>query len=79
MSKMEKYRSMCSCPPCPTYQQCAKERDELAFCISQKSSCITEMKVCLCPGCPVHKELNLQFMYYCIRGDEAEQRKQTGA
>jgi hypothetical protein len=72
-AKMEEYRSRCHCPPCPTHAQCAKERGELAFCISKKSSCIKEMKVCFCPGCPVHEELGLKYIYYCIRGNEGDQ------
>ena len=71
---MEDFRSRCQCPPCPTYAQCAKEKGELAFCLSKKSSCIEEMKVCFCPGCPVHKQLDLRYMYYCIRGNEGDQR-----
>jgi len=74
MSNMDEYRSKCNCPTCPTYAQCAKDRGELAFCVSKKSSCITEMKVCLCPNCPVHEELGLKFMYYCIRGNEGDQQ-----
>lgn len=74
MSKMDEYRSKCLCPTCPTYAQCARDRDELAFCVSKKSSCITDMKVCLCPNCPVHEELDLKYMYYCIRGNEGDQQ-----
>ncbi|MDW5562684.1 MAG: DUF2769 domain-containing protein [Methanomassiliicoccus sp.] len=75
MSKTEEYRSRCNCPPCPTHAQCAKEAGELAFCVSKKSSCIKEMRVCFCPDCPVHKELGLKFMYYCIRGNEEDQKR----
>ncbi len=71
---MEGFRSLCNCPPCPTYADCAKQKGELAFCLSGKSSCIKEMRVCYCPSCPVHEELDLEFMYYCIRGDEGVQR-----
>jgi hypothetical protein len=73
-NKMENYRSRCNCPTCPTYADCARQKCELTFCITKKSSCITEMKVCYCPNCPVHEELNLAFMYYCIRGNEGDQR-----
>ena len=72
----EENRAQCSCPPCPTHAQCAKDRGELLFCFAGKSSCIKEMKVCFCPGCPVHDNFDLMNMYYCIRGDETTQRGQ---
>ncbi len=71
---MDDYRSRCSCPPCPTYAECARQKGELVFCLTKKSGCISEMKVCFCPGCSVHEELDLEFMYYCLRGNEGEQR-----
>lgn len=64
----------CNCPPCPTYAQCAKEKGELIFCLRGKSSCIRDQAVCFCSDCPVHKDLGLRHMYYCLRGNEAEQR-----
>ena len=71
---MEEYRSKCRCPTCPTHVQCAMEKGELVYCLSQKSSCITEKKGCHCPGCPVHKELGFRFWhtYYCLKGNEGE-------
>ena len=72
MSKMDEYRSKCNCPPCPTYLECAKEKDELAFCMSKRSSCIKEMK-CAFALVASPWDLDLQFMYYCIRGNESEQ------
>lgn len=64
----------CNCPPCPTYAQCAEEKGELVFCLREKSSCIKDTVVCFCPDCPVHKDLGMVNMYYCLRGDEIEQR-----
>lgn len=64
----------CNCPPCPTYAQCAQEKSELVFCLRARSSCIKEPAVCFCPDCPVHKDLGLTHMYYCLRGNEMEQR-----
>ncbi len=74
MSQMDEYRSKCHCPPCPTYAQCAREKGELTFCITKKSSCISEQKVCFCPDCPVHEELGLKYMFYCLRGNEGDQK-----
>jgi Protein of unknown function (DUF2769) len=71
-------RSECNCPPCPTHLQCAKDRGELLFCFEGKSGCIKERKVCYCPDCPVHDKYDLKFMYYCLRGTEADQRGNRG-
>lgn len=72
---LQMYRSKCNCPPCPTYNECTKKHDELAFCLGNRSSCELTQKVCFCPGCPVHKQLDLAYMYYCMRGNEGQQRE----
>ncbi|HDR73021.1 MAG TPA: DUF2769 domain-containing protein [Methanoculleus sp.] len=72
---VENLRSMCICPTCPTYNECAKKKDELLFCATGKSfMCIHFEKECLCPGCPVTRELGLNNMYFCTRGSEKAQR-----
>lgn len=36
------------------------------------SNCIREEKGCVCGGCPVYVEMNLENEYYCIKGSEKE-------
>jgi len=64
----------CSCPKCPSYNECAERKLEKLFCAKEvgKSSCKFQMNGCICMSCPVHKENNLKAGYYCINGS-AEQ------
>jgi len=39
---------------------------EAMFCAFDKSNCIDEPKGCVCPDCQVHKDYNLDKMYYCL-------------
>jgi hypothetical protein len=71
---MMKNRSMCTCVQCPTYTSCMKEKDELLFCATGKSTCQVEIKGCICPTCPVTKEMGLLNAIYCVKGSEKEQR-----
>jgi len=65
----------CLCPTCPTYTNCARERDEKIFCDVGKSfNCIVFERNCLCPTCPVHEELQMKHQFYCTRGAEKAQR-----
>jgi hypothetical protein len=68
----------CVCPMCPTYTDCAKNKDHNVFCITSKSEeCITRELGCLCPTCPLAQNFKIGVMYnfYCTRGGELEQRK----
>ena len=72
---MENYRSTCKCPQCPTYTTCAKNAQELLFCLYGKSfMCISEQKTCNCPTCPVPPELGLKSNSFCMKGAEKAQR-----
>lgn len=64
----------CSCPNCPTYNECAKEKEELLFCAQEigKGTCQYKMNGCICPVCPIHKENNLGASFYCIYGSADE-------
>ena len=76
--EIERMNAECICTICPTYNQCAKEADELLFCIVGKSDeCIKEEKGCMCPPCPFARRRGFGANYttYCIRGPEAEQRR----
>lgn len=71
----EHLRRECTCPECPTYTDCARDAQELIYCVVGKSpACITEDLGCICPGCPVASELGLVHLTFCIEGSEAEQR-----
>lgn len=81
MPKVEKNEAnmhKCFCPNCPSYNECAKEKTERLYCAGEigKSSCKYKMNGCICGGCPVHRENNLQAGYYCINGsaDEADDK-----
>jgi hypothetical protein len=69
------YRVKCICTTCPTYNECMRADDQLIFCLTGKSpTCTFDKKGCLCPACPVAKDLHLKSSYYCIRGSEQEQK-----
>jgi hypothetical protein len=74
---LEQAQSECVCHMCPTYRDCDGEK--IAFCLwaeGGRSSCISQMQGCICPGCPVYVENEfLSDGYYCIKGPEAEQVK----
>ena len=81
MSKVEKNEdnlNKCSCPSCPSYNECTKGKAERLYCAGEvgKSSCEIKMNGCICGGCPVHMENDLKDFYYCINGsaDEIEDK-----
>lgn len=67
-------RARCSCTKCPSYNDCAKGKDESLYCATGvgKSECEYKMNGCICGPCPVHKENNLKMGYYCIHGSAEE-------
>ena len=71
-------KKLCICPNCPTYNECAKEKDELFYCVLGKSqTCIIKETGCICPACPVTETLGLTKDYFCIKGTESQQREVT--
>ena len=73
--KLEELKMMCTCPECPTNNDCAKSTKELLFCSTGSSfHCIAESKGCLCPTCPVAEQLGLGHQSFCLMGDEKAQR-----
>jgi len=64
----------CSCAKCPSYNECAKGKNETLYCASGigKSKCDYQMNGCICSPCPVHKEYDLHMGYYCINGSAEE-------
>lgn len=72
---VENLKSMCICPDCPTYTDCAKKADERLFCwFGGSKNCITKEVDCLCPSCPVASEMGLKHDFFCTRGSEKSQR-----
>jgi hypothetical protein len=68
-------KSRCTCPGCPSFNDCAKNAKELLFCATGKSfMCITEERGCICPTCPVANDLGLKYQFFCTRGSEKAQR-----
>jgi len=67
--RSEEFLNMCICPQCPSWIECGEKG---GFCLSAigKSSCKTEQKGCIFPGCPVTGEMGLKHDYYCTRGSE---------
>ena len=54
---------------------CAKDAGEGLYCAHGTSfHCIAKANGCLCPGCPVTKQLGLKYQAYCLAGSEKSQR-----
>jgi hypothetical protein len=69
-----KRRKQCICDICPTYRECTEEGGgENAFCTLGKSMCITDELECLCSTCPLSREMDLRYAFYCTRGSENQQ------
>ena len=68
--KNKKNLEGCICQKCPSYNKCAREKEEKLFCAEGigKSHCDFSMLGCLCADCPVYKEHGLEYGYYCIHG-----------
>jgi len=65
----------CICPGCPTYNECAREKNELLYCTLGKSqACIIKESGCICPACPITEMMDLTKDYFCIEGTENLQR-----
>lgn len=75
MKAIEEKKPMCICAKCPSYNDCAKGKNELLYCATGKSpECITEEKGCICPTCPLTEAMDLKNGYFCTKGSEKEQR-----
>lgn len=72
---LSRNRATCICASCPTYNECMRADESLAFCIEgMAANCTFDRKGCLCPPCPVFSALQLKSAYYCIRGPEIRKR-----
>jgi hypothetical protein len=74
---IEDYKGSCICKTCATYTQCAADTNQKLFCVTGKNkNCITEVKGCECPICPLAQSLDVGISHhvYCINGSEMQQR-----
>jgi hypothetical protein len=75
VEKVKGMGKMCTCPSCPTFNDCAKNAMETMFCMHGTSfHCIKEVKGCKCPTCPVTKQAGLTHSAFCVMGNEKSQR-----
>lgn len=73
---IDMWKMVCVCPSCPSYNDCARDNKELAYCLVGKTQhCKIDEQGCICPDCPVTLELELKNTYYCARGSELQMRK----
>lgn len=76
MEKIEKNNENlgnCSCPKCPSYNDCSKKKAEKLFCSDEvKNNCEFKSNGCICPMCIVHRQFKLEKIYYCIHGPASE-------
>jgi hypothetical protein len=75
---IETYKSSCICHTCASYNQCAADANEKLFCVTGISGdCITELKGCECPTCPLAKSLDVGVIHntYCLNGREWNKEK----
>ncbi len=70
-AKIKELTKICICGKCPTYAGTGEKR--LLFCATGKSTIIKKEKGCICPGCPVQKNMSLRWDYYCLKGSGKEQ------
>lgn len=70
LPKTDKNNSLCACPRCPSYNDCALKGKEALYCADEmgKSACDYQKNGCICGICPIHEEYQLKTGYYCIRG-----------
>jgi hypothetical protein len=75
MKAVEETRAQCICPECPTYNECAKEKNQLYYCgIGESPTCIIKEQGCICPACTVTEKMGYTNQFFCTRGTEKEQR-----
>jgi hypothetical protein len=74
---IKSYKVSCVCSTCATFNECAEGANEKLFCVTGKSmGCITELKGCECPVCPLAQSLDIGVINnsYSLMGSEMEQR-----
>lgn len=61
----EELQAQCICAMCPSFKDCG---EPIGYCLPgvATSTCIKSELGCVCPGCPVYDQLELDSDYYCI-------------
>ena len=73
---VDMWKTVCVCGSCPSYNECARNKNELGYCLVGKTrDCSIDEQGCICPDCPVTLELELKNTYYCTMGSERQMRK----
>lgn len=54
----------CICGQCPSYPG----KEPWLYCARGKSPQTVNQQGCLCPGCPVQQQYDLDHLYYCVNG-----------
>ncbi|MGB8216810.1 MAG: DUF2769 domain-containing protein [Candidatus Methanoperedens sp.] len=70
-AQIKELDKICICGKCPTYIGTGEKK--LTFCAIGKSAVIKKDKGCLCPTCPVQKNLSLRWDRYCLKGSGMQQ------
>jgi len=70
-AQIKELDKICVCGKCPTYVGTGEKK--LTFCAIGKSTLIKKDKGCLCPTCPVQKNLALRWDRYCLKGSGNQQ------
>ena len=72
--KDEANLNKCVCPNCPSYNNCAREKNEKLYCAAEvgRSTCKYKMNGCICGSCAVHMANKLAKGYYCLNGSAEE-------
>jgi len=68
-SNMEDLK-LCRCDRCPSYPDCAADKNILLFCIEGEAPCEVKRRGCICPSCPVHDKYHFTMTFYCADGTE---------
>lgn len=55
----------CICANCPSYNGCMKGEMQGLFCARERTSCGFVKKGCICGGCILTEEYQLDKGYYC--------------
>jgi hypothetical protein len=70
-AQIKELDKICVCGKCPTYAGTGEKK--LTFCAIGKSTVIKKDNGCLCPTCPVQKNLSLRWDRYCLKGSGKQQ------
>jgi hypothetical protein len=64
----EQNAEQCTCPSCPTFNDCMNTSNETLYCARGDSPCEPARVECICGDCPVWESYQLSDFYYCLEG-----------